>query len=83
MKVIRAVVLLAVFYVILSIPFSVQAKHCSHITLLSKDWIKCSTSSDKSGNGETNTSAEPKKKEKKSLWDTIKHIGGKNIGEPG
>ena len=24
-----------------------------------------------------------KKKEKKSLWETIKHIGGKNIGEPG
>ena len=83
MKVIRAAVLLTVLYVILSIPFSVQAKHCSHITLLSKDWIKCSTTFDKSGNGETNTSAEPKKKEKKSLGDTIKHIGGKNIGEPG
>ena len=83
MKGIRVVILLTVFYVFLSIPFSVQAKHCSHLTLLSKDWIKCSAGSDKSDNGETNTSAEPKKKEKKSLWDTIKHIGGKNIGEPG
>ena len=83
MKVIRVVVLLTVFYVILSIPFSAQAKHCSHITWLSKDWIKCTAGSDKYDNGETNTSAEPKKKGKKSLWETIKHIGGKNIGEPG
>ena len=41
MKIIKIAVLLAVFYVFSSIPFSVQAKDCSHLTILSHKWNMC------------------------------------------
>ena len=84
MKVIRVVVLLTVFYIFSSIPFSVQAKDCSHLKVLSHKWNVCKAGSDKYDNGATSTSAEPKNKEKtNSFWEKIKNFGGKNIGEPG
>ena len=84
MKVIRVVVLLAVFYIFSSIPFSVQAKDCSHLTVLSHKWNVCKMGSGKYDDGATSTSAEPKEKKKtNSLWEKIKNIGGENIGEPG
>ena len=84
MKVIRVAVLLTVFYIFSSIPFSVQAKDCSHLTVLSHKWNVCKMGSDKYDDGATRTSAEPKKKNNtNSLWEKIKHIGRKNIGEPG
>ena len=84
MKVIKIAVLLAVFYVFSSIPFSVQAKDCSHLTMLSHKWIMCKMGSDKFNDGATSTSTQPKEKgSTNSLWEKIKNIGGENIGEPG
>ena len=84
MKVIRIALLLTVFYIFSSIPFSAQAKDCSHLTVLSHKWNVCKMGSDKYDSGATSTSAEPKKKgNTNSLWEKIKNIGGENIGEPG
>ena len=79
MKTIKILMLLATISVFTSIPYApAEARDCTdpkgfHERLMCKTF----------GNSGTATSDGTKKKSLGSIWEKLKNLGGKNVGEPG
>ena len=93
MKTIRIIIFLAIVSLFTISPYiASEARDCSnpdgfHEKLMCKKWKwKMPTFKKKSQDSEgasTSENAEKPKKKSGSLWEKIKNLGGKKIGEPG
>jgi len=81
MKTFRIILLLAIISFFSSISSSVNAKDCSGLTVLSKEWFACKK--ENKGENKSLLATEKIKKKGMSFFKKLKNFGGKNIGEEG